>query len=87
MAGFMDEIPVVQDLALSPSNELWVLRRSAADPAQRVIDVFDSSTAFVGSLPAGTAFPAAFIDETSYVAVDRDSLDVPRFAVFHIVRE
>ncbi len=84
-AGYLALIPVVQGVALSPEGELWVLRRGA-ETARPVIDLFDSSANYLGTLPAGAPFPAAFLSQDRIVAVEKDSSDVPRVTVYAVDR-
>ncbi len=83
--GFLDVIPVIEALALSPTGELWVLRRGDTGDSLTT-DVFDSAGSYVGSLPAGAPFPVAFLPGGRIAAIDKDSLDVPRVTVYDIQR-
>lgn len=82
--GWADVIPAVSDVALSPSGELWVEREVAGQDAP--VDVFDVTGAYVGTLPPGTPFPAAFLPDGRVVSVEENELDVPFVVVYRVVR-
>lgn len=74
--------PAVRDIIGAPDGSFWVAR---GIKDHRVIDVFDPDGAYVGTLPEGTPFPAAFRGG-DVVAVERDELDIPRVTVYRIAR-
>jgi len=51
-----------------------------------VRDAFASDGEYVSTLPPGSPFPSAFLPDDRIVAVDTDSLDVPRITVYRITR-
>lgn len=85
VTGFSDVIPVVQAVALSPAGELWV-KRIGRDGGPTRIDVFDATGTYTGTLPPGSPWPAAFLGAHGLIAVDADSLDVPRLTSYDIAR-
>lgn len=83
--GYADVLPSIMALALAPSGEVWALRGRVADEPSQV-DVFAPDGTYQGTLGPGSPFPAAFLPDGRIVAVDRDSLDVPRITVYRITR-
>jgi hypothetical protein len=83
-ATYLEIIPVVENVVLSPDSLVWVQRRSGS-PAH-AIDVFTLSGTFIGTLDQSVPFPAAFIDANRYVAIERDSLDVPSVVGYRLTR-
>jgi hypothetical protein len=81
--GIAATIPVIGEMAPGPSGTLWV-RRSAGPGAPQPIDVFDEDGAYIGSLPDGTPFPVAVIQD-QIAAIETDETDVDRLAVYRIV--
>jgi hypothetical protein len=65
-AGFVSEVSPVFLLTIDPNSRVWAARGAA--PVIEGIDVFDPIQGFVGSIES-TAFPVAFLDESSYVAI------------------
>ena len=57
--GYAELVPYVKDLVLARTGELWVLRRTP-EPRITRIDVFSPEGEYVGTLPAGSPFPATF---------------------------
>lgn len=83
--GYADVAPHVQALALAPGGTLWIRHRTADDDVTR-IDVFDPDGTYIGTLPAGSPFPAAFRGPDEIVSVEKDELDRPLVVVSRIVR-
>lgn len=84
-AGFLDVIPVIKDVVLSPDGLLWVRRIGAAATEFR-IDVFDSTGSYIGTLPSGSPFPAAFLGSNGILALEKDSDDVPHVTLYELNR-
>ena len=82
--GVAEVIPVIANLAEGPSGTLWV-RRTAEPDGPQPIDVFDGDGAYLGSLPAGSPFPAAALGDR-LIAVERDDMDVERLVIYRVVR-
>jgi hypothetical protein len=81
--GIADVMPAVSRLALDPAGRLWVERghvRGETAP----IDVFDADGDYLGTLPAGTPFPVAFLSPGRLVSIDVDDLDVSRLVIHRI---
>jgi hypothetical protein len=85
VTGFMGTIPIIDDMILAPTGELWVKRREGAKGEDR-IDVFAPDHSYVGTLPEGYPFPAAFLSGDRFVAVSRDTVDVPLVTLYHLSR-
>ena len=88
--GFASRVPAVADVRLSPTGELWVERyEPGARPDHRSgpIDVFDSTGAYVGTLPAGEPFPLLLLPGDRVAVSERDALDVERLVVMQIRRD
>lgn len=83
--GYLPTIPRIVDLALAPTGEVWVLRRSD-DGMSNVADLFGSDGGFMGTLPAGIPFPAAFLNASDYLVAEKDSTDVPVVAAYRMTR-
>lgn len=83
--GYATYAPHIQNLALARDGHVWVRRRTD-QPNAFVIDILSSDGEYIGTLPAGSPFPAAFRGTDEIVTVERDSLDVPHVVVYRIVR-
>ena len=83
--GYADVLPAVGALSLAPGGEVWARRGRVADEGARA-DVFGSDGGYLGTLPAGSPFPVAFLPDDRIVAVETDSLDVPVVVVYRVVR-
>jgi len=79
--GFEPVIPAVRQLVGAPDGGFWVQRGYGSE--QRVIDIFAADGAYVGTLPAGTSWPAALLDAERLLvrttdAYDREMVEVRR---------
>lgn len=83
--GYAETVPVVRGLTIAPDGGLWILRTTET-PGEHVVDVFDPTGAYVGTLPPGSPFPTDFRAPDEIVTVERDELDVPHVRVYRIVR-
>lgn len=81
--GYASTLPAVRDLSVSPDGGVWV-RRGAVRTEPFAIDVFDATGAYLGTLPPGTPWPAAFTPAGEVIAVEKDELDVPRVVVYEV---
>lgn len=61
--GYVPEMPWIGRVRLGPSGGLWVERFAPGPDASGPVDLFDASGAYTGTLPAGTAFPLAFLPD------------------------
>ena len=82
--GYASTAPMIQGLAVSPDGWVWVRRRTPV-PGSLLIDVFDTSGAYVGTLPPHSPFPALFRDAGEIVTVERDEVGRP-LVVFYGIR-
>ena len=81
--GFAPVLPAIDALTVGPRGRVWVRRGHVRDEEARV-DVLGADGAYLGTLPPGAPFPAAFLPDGRVVAVERDELDVPRVVVYGI---
>lgn len=85
VSGFMSTIPIIDNLIVAPTGELWVQRREGANGGDR-IDVFAPDHSYEGTLPEGSPLPSAFLSGDRFVAVSRDTVDVPLVTLYHLSR-
>lgn len=83
--GIADEVPVLADIAISPSGQLWAQRHVIGEDAGP-IDVFDPTGEYIGTLPPGTPWPVDFGPGDSILVLEEDGLGV-QFAVVYRVRK
>lgn len=84
--GNAEVVPAIADLALTPAGELWVWRRVLGDEKVGTIDVFDTGGRYVGAIIQPTAFPAVFVTEDQFLAVDTDDDGVSHLRLFSLER-
>lgn len=83
--GFADVVPSIRRLAVAPDGMIWADRSMTGDSIAQ-IDVFGSDGEYLGTLPDGTPFPAAFRSAEELVAVEMDEYDLPSVVVYRIGR-
>lgn len=84
--GYNDRLPVVGELAVSPSGEVWVQRRVFHGETPR-IDIFSPDGTYKGTLEAETdVFPDAFVADSLILVKMVDELDVEHVTAFRIHR-
>lgn len=83
--GYAEVAPIIHGLAVSPEGAVWLRRRTDA-PGELPIDVIDATGAYIGTLPAGSPFPALFRGPDEIVVVERDELNRPLVVVYAIRR-
>jgi hypothetical protein len=81
--GFSSFVPAIGAVALAPNGSLWV-RRSAFVADSGMIDVFDPSGEYIGTLPQGSQLPIGFTASGDVVLVERDDLDVERVVIAEV---
>jgi hypothetical protein len=81
--GFAPTIPTIARIAFAPNGDLWV-RKGGVKNELLSIDVITSDGTYLGSLPAETPFPAAFVAVDRIATVVKDELDVGRIVVYNI---
>ncbi len=84
--GFAAQLPLIVQVAVAPDGEIWVLRRDAADLDKRLVDVFGSDGAYLGTLTDADLYPVAFLGTSRLATVETDSLDVDRLVVYNVGR-
>jgi hypothetical protein len=83
--GHAETVSPIVSLAVAPDRRIWVRRRTAQ--GGEVIDVFDRSGEYEGTLPEGTPFPDTFLSETRFATVERDSLGVEIIVIYDVAVE
>lgn len=84
--GYNDVLPVVDELAVSPSGEIWVQRRVFNGEAP-LIDIFTREGAYVGTLEGeDDVFPGSFVNDSLILVKTADELDVEHVTAFRIDR-
>ncbi|MEX0691313.1 MAG: 6-bladed beta-propeller [Gemmatimonadales bacterium] len=83
--GVAPVIPPIAAVAVGPDGILWVQRRVVRGETASV-DVFDAEGVYLGTLPDGSPFPAAFQANGDVLAVVADDLDVQRVVVYRVHR-
>lgn len=84
--GFAAHLPAVSQLAVGPEGEIWVQQGhvTGEDPP---IDVWSREGEFIGTLPAGTPFPIAFLPGHRIAVAETDAFDVPTLVVYDVDRD
>lgn len=81
--GYAPVAQLVADIAAAPDGHLWV-RRRAAD-GTKPIDVFDPDGAYLGTLPPEAPWPGAFLADGTFVALEKDELDLQSVVRYRVV--
>lgn len=81
--GYAKVVPTIGETAVAPDGTVWVQRYAVRDEAVP-IDILGPDGAYLGTLPAGTPFPAAFYPDGRIVVVEKDEFDVPRVVVYRV---
>lgn len=81
--GYAKVVPTIGDVVVAPDGTLWVRRYPIRDEPVP-IDILGPDGAYLGTLPAGAPFPAAFFPDGRIVAVEKDEFDVPRVVVYRV---
>lgn len=84
--GVAPRVPAVRGLVGAPDGTWWVGRGIGRRDAW-IIDVFAADGEYLGTLPEGTPWPAAFRSADEALVVERDEMDVPTVVVYRITRE
>lgn len=79
--GYEPAVPVVEAVAVTPSRELWVKRRSPGTSV-RSLDVFDDEGWYVHTVTPSPPFPIGFLPDGRFVTIETDSLDIQTVAVY-----
>lgn len=84
--GFNQRLPIVDELAVSPSGEIWVQRRTFKGEAPK-IDVFAPEGTYLGTLEAeADVFPDAFVTDSLILVKTADELDVEHVTALRVHR-
>lgn len=83
--GFAPVVPAVRGLVASPDGTLWV-QRGVGPQGERRVDVLGPDGDYLGTLPPGTPWPAAFRGPDEVIAIERDDLGLQRVVVYRIRR-
>lgn len=84
--GFADVAPHIRELALGPDGSLWVRHRTGDADALRT-DVFSGSGEYLGTLPPGAPFPAAFHGADRFLSIEKDEFDRDVIVVWEIAHD
>jgi hypothetical protein len=82
--GYAAAVPLIESLAVGPTGELWVRRRTLGSE-DRAIDLFDPDGEYLRTVPGDSPFPAAFLPDGRFIVIETDSLDVARIVVHALV--
>jgi hypothetical protein len=83
--GFADLLPAIGRIRIAPNSTTWV-QRYAVKGETASVDLFDPDGEYLGTLPAGAPFPAAFLPGDRIAAVEKDEFDVQRVVVYQVSR-
>lgn len=83
--GLAPVLPAVRTVVVAPDGTVWVERGRLKDEPP-LIDVFDRSGDYLGTLPAGSPMPAAFQANGDLVAIVTDELEVQRVVTYRVAR-
>lgn len=81
--GYAEFVAQVGRIALAPNGAIWV-ERYALGTEESPIDVFDSSGAYVGTLPNAFPMPLTFTPQGDILLSERDESDVERLVVARV---
>jgi hypothetical protein len=85
LRGFEPEIPLIARVAMAPNGELWVGRGGVKGEVLPA-DVFRNDGEYLGTIPAGAPFPAAFLPDGRIAAYELDEMDVGRIVIYRVAR-
>jgi hypothetical protein len=83
--GFAEFIPAIRRLAVAPDGTIWV-QRFAVKGDDAAVDLFAADGEYLGTLPPGTPFPAAFLGPDRFATTEKDDLDVDHVVVYRVDR-
>jgi hypothetical protein len=84
--GFAPTIPAIDELAVAPDGTVWVRRATLSNTEDGLIDVFDHTGEYLGTLPADSPYPVAFTPRGDVIAVEKDELDLSHVRVYRVDR-
>ena len=80
--GHAAVVPTIAALRLGP-NFLWV-RREIPGEAPGPIDLFTPDGEYYGTLPEGSPFPDAFLDNDRIIVTEKDELDLDYLVTYRV---
>ena len=84
--GYAETLPWIIQVTLAPGGEIWVGRKEVGRSTPGIIDVFDGTGSYLGTLPPETPFPLEFLGENRFAAAEKDAMDIGRLVVYRILR-
>jgi hypothetical protein len=84
--GAAEVVPAIAQIAVDPMGRVWV-RRWAPRGTPFMIDVYEQTGAYLGTLPAGTPFPLAFTAGDRFVSLETDADGVETLVLHRIERD
>jgi hypothetical protein len=78
-------IPVIADLRVGPDGTIWVKRYAPPGEASQT-DILSEAGEYVGTLPPGAPYPAAFLPAGKVVCEDVDENDAEKVTVYAVGR-
>jgi len=86
LMGYASVVPFVRQTAVGPDGAIWV-RRGVTSAKTQPVDVFDSTGAYLGSLPDSTPWPYAFMPNGDVVSAKSDTTTgVTKLVVYRVTR-
>lgn len=84
--GFASLRQVIQEVAIAPNGEIWVMRAGPTNISDGPIDLFSPSGGYFGTLPPGTPFPVVFLPDDRIGFAELDGVGVKRLVIARIER-
>jgi hypothetical protein len=81
--GYAEVLPAIGRIRVAPNGTTWV-QRYAIKGETAPIDIFDPDGEYLGTLPEGAPFPAAFLPGGRVAAMEKDEFDLQRVVVYQI---
>ncbi|MEX2598570.1 MAG: 6-bladed beta-propeller [Dehalococcoidia bacterium] len=81
--GYEAAVPVIEAVAVTPSGDLWVKRRSPGTSV-RSLDVFDNEGQYIQTVTPSPPFPIGFLPDGRFVTIETDSLEIQTLAVYAV---
>jgi len=81
--GVADLIPAIGQIRIAPNGTTWVQRYAIRDEIAP-IDIFSPDGEYLGTLPEGAPFPAAFLPDGQIAAIEKDEFDLQRVVIYEL---
>lgn len=81
--GYADLLPAIGRIRVAPNGTVWVQRYAIKDETA-LIDIFSPGGEYLGTLPEGAPFPAAFLPGDRIAAIEKDEFDLQSVVVYQI---